>query len=150
MGRLLQVLLLRSESLFRHNMAITPTNFLFYSDYFAFIAEAGLNRARALFPGIATSTLVDVTTIINRPQTDVATANLTRSLDTSYEYLWTDGQHIGPIRDAFEGLSAYVLEATSNDVEAFLIAKGIQVEPLYATLANIYGEKITSGNIKGG
>ncbi|MHA2279860.1 MAG: hypothetical protein ACXAC5_03160 [Promethearchaeota archaeon] len=122
---------------------------MFYSDYYAFIAEAGLNRARALFPGIAVSTLVDVTTIINRPNTDVATANLARSLDTSYEYLWLDGQHIDPIRDGFEGLSAYVLEATGDDVEAYLIQEGIKVKPLYATLANMFGEEITSGNIEG-
>jgi hypothetical protein len=128
-------------------MAITPENFLFYSDYFAFIAEAGLNRARSLFPGIATSTLIDVTTIINRPNTDVATANLTRSLDTFYEYLWLDGQNIGPIRDAFEGLSAYVLQATGDDVEAYLIQEGIKVKPLYATLANIFGEEISDANI---
>ncbi len=129
-------------------MAVTSANFLFYSDYFAYIAESGLERARALFSGIATSTLVDFTTITNKPNVDVATNNLTQTLDTSYEYLWLDGQHLDPIRNAFDGLSAYVLQSEGVDIDTYLTDKGIQVKPLYATLANIFGETITSGNIE--
>lgn len=123
--------------------------FQFYSDYFAFAAEAGLERARAMFPGITTTTLVDVSTIINRPNSDAATANMTRAFDTAYEHLWLDGQEISTLQDAFTALSQYVLETEGVDVDTFLTNNGIQVEPLYATLANIFGETITSGNIKG-
>lgn len=128
---------------------ITPENFLYYADYFAIIAESGLERARALFPGIRISTLVDTSTIINRPNSDVAIANLSRSFDTSYEYLWLDGQHIEPIQDAFNGLSQYLLESTEvEDVDEYLTAKGIQVQRLYATLANIFGEDISDSNVE--
>ena len=127
----------------------TAEQFQFYSDYFAFAAEAGLERARAMFPGITTSTLVDVSTIINRPNSDSAIANMTRAFDTSYEHLWLDGQEISPLQDAFTALSQYILETEGVDVDTFLTNNGIQVEPLYATLANIFGETITSGNIKG-
>lgn len=128
---------------------ITTEQFQFYSDYFAFAASAGLERARAIFPGIITTTLVDASTIINRPSSDAAIANMTHAFDTSYEYLWLDGQEISPLQDAFTALSQYILETEGVDVNTFLTNNGLQVEPLYATLANIFGETITSGNIKG-
>jgi len=127
----------------------TAEQFQFYSDYFAFAAEGGLERARAMFPGITTTTLVDASTIINRPNSDAAIANMTHAFDTSYEYLWLDGQEISPLRDAFTALSQYILETEGVDVDTFLTNNSIQVESLYATLANIFGETITSGNIKG-
>lgn len=123
--------------------------FQFYSDYYAFAAEAGVNRARAIFPGITTTTLVDSSTIINRPNADVATANMTRAFDTAYEYFWQDGQENGSLQDAFFALSRYVLDTEGIDVNTFLTNESLQVEPLYATLANIYGESITASNIKG-
>ena len=123
--------------------------FQFYSDYYAFAVEAGLNRARAIFPGITTTTLVDSSTIINRPNADVATANMTRAFDTGYEHLWQDGQERGSLQDTFFALSRYVLDTKGVDINTFITNKSIQVESLYATLANIYGESITAGNIKG-
>lgn len=122
--------------------------FQFYSDYYAFAAEAGLNRARIVFDGIVTTTQVDSSTIINRPNADVATANMTRAFDTAYEYLWQDAQENGSLQDAFLALSRYVLESEGVDIDAFITNKSIQVESLYATLANIFGESITSSNIK--
>lgn len=123
--------------------------FQFYSDYYAYAAEAGLNRARAVFPGITTSTQVDQSTIINRPKADVTTANMTRAFDTSYEYLWQDGQNLGTMQDSFLGLSQYVLDSQGVDINTFITNQNMQVEPLYATLANIFGEGITDSNIKG-
>ncbi len=123
--------------------------FQFYSDYYAYAAEAGLNRARAVFPGITTSTQVDQSTIINRPKADVTTANMTRAFDTSYEYLWQDGQNLGTMQDSFLGLSQYVLDSQGVDINTFITNQNMQVEPLYATLANIFGEDITDSNIKG-
>lgn len=122
--------------------------FQFYSDYYAFAAEAGLERARAIFPGIATATLVDTSTIINRPNSDVAIANINRAFDMSYEYLWLDGQERGSLQDSFLALSRYILESEGVDINTFITNKSIKVESLYATLANIYGESITSNNIK--
>lgn len=129
-------------------METTKENFLFYADYFAYIAESGLNRARDLFPAISTSTRVDVLTIINRTTTDIATRNMSRMLDTSYEYLWLDGQHIDPIRDAFTGLSDYILKSTGLGVTAYIEQQGIAVLPQYARLANIFGETIKAPNIR--
>ena len=129
-------------------MSITD-QFQFYSDYFAYAAAAGLDRARAIFPGIATSTLVDVSTIINRPNSDAAMANMTSAFDTAYEYLWLDGQERASLQDAFLALSRYILEAEGVDVDTFLTNNNLQVEPLYATLANIFGETITDNNVKG-
>ena len=122
--------------------------FQFYSDYYAFAVEAGLERARAAHPGIITSTLVDTSTIINRPNTDVAIANMTRAFDMSYEYLWLDAQERGSLQDSFLALSRYVLESKGVDINTFITNENIKVESLYATLANIYGESITSNNIK--
>lgn len=123
--------------------------FQFYSDYFAYAAEAGLNRARAVYPGIATTVLVDVSTIINQPNSDIAIANISQAFDTAYEYLWLDGQERGSLQDAFLALSQYVLDTEGDSVNTFLTNNGFQVEPLYATLANIFGESITDSNIKG-
>lgn len=127
---------------------VDPTNFLFYSDYFAYIAEAGLNRARALFPGIAVSTRVDIATIVDQPNSDIAIANMTRSFDTSYENIWTDANALGPIQAAFEGLSAYLLVATGLDVNSYLVAHGITVFPLYASLSSAFSEDIEEANIR--
>ena len=127
-------------------MSLSSTNFLFYADYFAHIADSGLNRARALFPGIEASLRTDLTTIVNKNNTNVQSI-LTRKLDTAYEYLWLDGQNLNQIRDAFNGLSKYVLESTGSDVETFLTQNGITVKSTYATLANIFGENISESNI---
>ena len=92
---------------------------LFYADYFSYAVEAGINRATTLFPGIEISTLTDISTIINRPNSDVAIANFTRMFDTSYEHLWLDGLHLDPIRDAINGLSKYIEKDTTKDVNIF-------------------------------
>ena len=92
---------------------------------------------------------MDVSTIINRPNSDVAIANINRAFDTAYEYLWLDGQERGSLQDAFLALSQYVLDTEGVDVNTFLTNNGLQVESLYATLANIFGESITDSNIKG-
>jgi hypothetical protein len=120
---------------------------LFYATYFSYAADAGVNRARALFPGIELSTIGDSTTIPNRPSADIATSQFTRQLDSSYEHLWKDGQHIPPIQKAIEGLSAYIVAVTGLSVTEFLEEQGISVKPTYAQLANIFGEEITEANI---
>ena len=129
-------------------MSLSSSNFLFYADYFAYIADSGLNRARTLFPGIETSLRTDISTIVNKNNTN-AQSILTRKLDTAYEYLWLDGQNLNQIRDAFNGLSKYVLESTGSDVETFLTQNGITVKSTYATLANIFGENVSEINING-
>lgn len=129
-------------------MALTD-NFPFYSDYFAFIAESGLNRAIVLFPSIATSTIVDPRTI-DLPENSVAARrNFSRALDLAYESIWLDGQSLPPIRKAFDGLAAWVLADSGQTVDDFLTIEGIQVEPLYATLSAIFDQTIQSSNIKG-
>jgi len=122
--------------------------FQFYSDYYAFAAEAGLNRARVVFSGIATSRLVNIPTIINRTNADLSIANVTRAFDTSYEHLWQDGQERGSLQDAFFALSQYLLEKVGTDVNTFLTNNNLKVSSLYATLANIFGESITSDKVK--
>ena len=124
-------------------------DFQFYSDYYAFAAEAGLNRARDLYPGIAVSARLDLTTVPNRPLGDLAKASLSRNMDLSYESLWQEGNSIAPFQQAFYSLSEYILATAGQEIEDFLTAQGIQVEQTYATLANIFGEDITSANIKG-
>ena len=122
--------------------------FLFYSSYFSYAAEAGLERARSLYPAIATSASINTLTIVNRPATDVAIANITRSFDTAYEHLWHDGQTTSAFGDAFAGLAEYILESTGKDINTFLEDEGIQVNARYATLANIFGQEIESANIE--
>lgn len=129
-------------------MAITSDNFLYYADYFAYATEAGLNRARTLHSGIEVTTLVDVTTIVDRPNSDIAIANMTRTFDTTYETLWTDATALGPIQQAFKGLSDYVLVATGLDINSYLESESIQVFPLYASLSSAFGEDIEEANIR--
>ena len=123
-------------------------NFQFYSDYYAFIAEAGLNRARALYPAIAISSRIDITTIPIRPIADIAKANLTRNFDLAYESVWQEGYSISSFQGAFNSLSKYILESTGQDIDTFLSTQGIKVESTYATLANIFGEEIENSNRK--
>lgn len=123
--------------------------FLFYADYYAYATEAGLNRARALFPGIAISRRVNIRTVINKPNSRAAETNLTQAFDTAYEHIWSDAQERGSLQDAWLALSTYILEQYGADIDTFLTENGIQVEPLYATLANIYGEEIQDSNIEG-
>lgn len=123
-------------------------NFLFYSNYYAYALEAGINRANSILPAIAVSTRVDVTTVTNKRNVDSATANMTRAFDMGYEYLWIDAQDRSPLQDAFQGLAQYVLDENGIEVNTLLESEGIQVKPLYATLANIYGEEIEDSNIE--
>jgi hypothetical protein len=127
---------------------IPPDVFLYYADYFAYAVEAGLNRARALFPSIEVSTRVDVNTIVDRPNSDLAIANATRSFDTTYENIWTDATALAPIQKAFEGLADYVLVATGLDINSYLEAHGIKVFPLYASLSSVFGEEIEGTNVR--
>ncbi len=125
------------------------SNMIFYSDYFAIVAEAGLNRARAIAPAITTSTLADFTTIVLPVNAKVATKNLSRILDTSYEWFWRDGQSLTSMQQSFIGLSEYIKKKTGLTIEAYITQEGIQVEPVYARIHDIFSETdISSGNIK--
>ncbi len=130
-------------------MPTVPENMIYYSDYFAHAASAGLNRARALAPAIATSVSVDVSTIVLPVNADVAVKNFSRLLDIGYEWLWQDGQSLTSLQKSFMGLAEYIRIKTSQEVEDYLTAESIQVEPTYATIHNILSETdITEGNIK--
>jgi len=129
-------------------MAIDSNNFLFYADYFVYIAESGLERAKSLNSGIGVISSVNIHTMKNKGNSDIAKKQMIQMLDTSYEYLWLDGQNIDPIRDAFVALSKYVLEETGLTVNQYLTSEGIKVKPLYATLSNIFDKTISSSNIE--
>ena len=124
-------------------------NMIYYSDYFAYASEAGINRARALAPAIATSVSVDVSTIVLPVNADVAVKNLSRALDMGYEWLWRDGQTLTPLQQAYIGLANYIRAKSAQEIEDYLTDEGIQVEQIYATIHNIFDETdISSGNIK--
>lgn len=124
-------------------------NMIYYSDYFAFAAEAGLNRARAIAPAITTSVLANLSTIAVPVNAESATKNLSRSLDTSYEWYWQDGQNLTPMQKSFDGLSEYITRKSGLTVDAYITQEGIQVEPIYAQIHDIFSATdITEGNIK--
>lgn len=127
----------------------TTDQFIIYSDYFAFAAEAGLERARALFPAIQTITRVNIFSMESPANSDVAVNNFIQELDVSYEFIWLDGQSLSPIRDAFIGLENYILKKSGLAVDDFLNNSSIKLESLYVTLHNIVGEnEISSGHLK--
>ncbi len=127
----------------------TRESFLFYSDYYAFAAEAGLDRARAISQGFALPNLLDKTSV-DIPQTvDETIADLGRTFDLAYEFLWSEAQSKNVLRSSFQALSAYVLEVESKDINTFLTDENIKVDKFYAKLANIFAsESITTENIK--
>lgn len=125
------------------------SNMIFYSDYFAFVAEAGLNRARAIAPAITTTVFTDPSTITIPVNADVAVTNLSNILDSSYEWYWRDGQNLTPMRQAFIGLSDYIRKKSGLSINAYITQEGIQVEAIYAEIHNILdATSIDSGNIK--
>lgn len=127
----------------------TNENFIFYSDYYAFAADAGLNRARAISQGFTLPGLLDKTSVDIPETVDEMITDLGRTFDLAYEFLWSEGQSKNVLRTSFQALSKYILEAESKNIETFLTDENIKVEQLYATLANIFAsESITTGNIK--
>jgi len=128
---------------------MTDEKMIFYSDYFAYIAEAGLNRSRAIFPAIATSVSADTSTIVNPVNADSAIKNLSNKLETSYEWFWSDAQNTTPMQRSFIGLSEYIRKKSGLEVEDYLTQEGIQVESTYAQIHNIFEETdISTGNVK--
>ena len=120
---------------------------LFYTNYFAYIAESGLNRARYLFPGIQLSLLADPLTIANANNAVVSRSHLSRAFITSYEYLWVEGHDESPVSDAVLGLSNYILQSTGLNMDEFLTSRTITVSLLYARLSEVSGIPISDGNI---
>lgn len=118
-----------------------------YTDYFAMIAESGLERARKLFPGLALSVNIDIAKIPNTINAVQARTNLSNSLDSAYENLWQDGSQLVPMQDAFVALSNHILTKTGTDIDQYLTNEGITVKPIYARISSIIGETISTSNI---
>lgn len=132
-------------------MPTVNENFIFYADYYAFAARAGLRRSQMLTNGFTPSISADPATVVLPVNFDVAKNNLSRAFDLAYESLFQDAQSLTAMQRAFTSLAAYILSKENTNVNTFITNEGIKVFSTYAQIHNIVSdttEAISSSNIK--
>lgn len=123
--------------------------FLYYSDYYAYIARAGRECASSLFETISTAQRIDITTFNVFEDALSARDNLNFSLQTSYETVFSNVYQTSSMQVAFDALAKYVVKTEGYpSVNDLLTTLGIRVLPAYASLSNIFGQTIDTGNIR--
>jgi len=126
-------------------MPSTKAKFLLYSDYFAIAAESGLESTQSLFNLQDPINRVDLSTLDARDQATVR-EDMFRAAETAYQKSQISSESLQPMRDAFLGLAAWILDRNGKSVDAFITTQGIQVKNTYAKISTVLGETISSKN----
>ena len=129
-------------------MRIPDERFIFYADYFAMAAEAGLESARSIFNAYTAAVLVNFNTVTNRQTAAKDRNDLAMTLRTTYDLVLINAVALQPMREAFVFLAAHIKRFTGNNIDDYLTAQGIQVDRTYANIANITGEIVSETNIR--
>ena len=122
-------------------------SFSFYADYYAYIAESGLNCAQSLFKAIDPIQRIDLLTFDLFEDAQSARDDFNFAIQTSYETVFSNVHQTASMETAFNALANYV-KRNHASVDDFLSSFGIQVLPVYASISNVLGESISSNNIK--
>ncbi len=126
-----------------------PCDFTFYSDYYAFIARAGIDSAQSLFRSIEAIQKIDITTFDRFENAQANRDDFDFNIRTSYEEVFTSMISTVPMETSFTALSRHIRQIEGYaDVNAFVEFFGIRVLPTYAALSNIFGETIEAANIR--
>ena len=126
-----------------------PCDFEFYSDYYAYIAQSGMHAAQALFRAISPIQQIDMLTFDIFTDAQVARDDLDFGIRTAYETVFSNMYSVNSMEAAFTSLARHIRQTEGYEsVNAFIEAFGIQVLPAYASLSNVFGETIETGNIR--
>ena len=122
--------------------------FEYYSDYFAFAAISGIKSARSIIDAVSAALAVNQSSYTVFEEAFQAKNNLVTNLQSSYEQVYINAQSLGPMAGSFEQLAKHVKNFTGGTLDEYLTDQGIQVEQIYANIAGLTGDSISSSNIK--
>lgn len=126
---------------------ISTERFLEYADYFALIADSGINSAKSIFGTISIVINVNTATYENRDNAISVRNSLAIDLQSSYEQISTSAVSLEPMRDAFRELSDHILFHTVDTVDNYLTNNSLKVKSTYARINRLStGETISAEN----
>jgi hypothetical protein len=126
-----------------------PCDFTFYADYYAYIAQAGIHAAQALFGAISPIQQIDILTFDIFQDAQTARDDLDFGIRTAYEVVFTNMSSTRPMENSFTSLARHIRRIEGYEsVNAFVEHFGIKVLPTYASLSNLFGETIEPANIR--
>lgn len=128
---------------------IDANTYIYYSDYYAIAARAGIERSKAVFEVINPALRIDSSTFDLFDSADLSINNLINTIRTSYNISFIESRSLEPMSDAFNGLANHIKKWVGGTLDQFLTAEGIEVDAVYARISGRLGETISSGNTRG-
>lgn len=125
----------------------SPCDFNFYADYYAYIAQSGIKCANAIFKAISPIQRIDITTFDIFEDAQAARDDFDFAIRTSYETVFTNVYQTTSMQNSFVALANHVKKDFAS-VDIFVTEFGVKVLPAYASLSNVFGEPIDTGNIR--
>ena len=127
---------------------IDANTFIFYADYYATTAIAGIRRAQEIFEAINPALRVNTSTFDVFDSADLSTGNLINTIRLAYDTTFTEASSLQPMASAFTELAAHIKKWTGGTVNQFLTSEGIEVAPIYARISGLLGEPISNSNTR--
>ena len=122
--------------------------FVYYADYFAWLAQSGLQSAQALYRAIAVIKAVNQTTFTNFTNAVNSQGELKFTLRSAYEQIYSNMLSTDPLQGPFTVLSEYIKEKSGLSVDEYLTEQGLKVIPTYAAISALFNEPISPENVE--
>ena len=130
------------------NRIIDNNRFLFYADYLALLAEAGIEKSRSAFKSINAAARVSVSSFDIKTEVDLSKNNLLNTVRTAYETMFNEANSIDAMSGSFRRLAEHIKFWTSQDIDAYLTSEGITVSSVYANISGLLNNPVSSDNIR--
>lgn len=129
--------------------SMTHCDFLSYADYYAYIAKSGLDCATSLYGAIEAVARIDTSTFDLFEDAQSAFGDVNYIMRNSYEIVFSNVYQTASMTNSFVALAEYIKRTSGqSSIDAFLNEYGLQVLPAYASLSNVFGDPISTGNIR--
>lgn len=126
----------------------TFDQFVYYADYFALLAKAGVQSSQALYKSIAVVKAIDPSTFVNFDTGVAAQGELKLSLRTAYERIFSNMTSTHPLQGPFMALSEYIRVKSGGSVDEYLTEHKETVMPTYASISTLFDEPISEENVE--
>ena len=121
---------------------------LFYTDYIAYAAEAGVRSSQSLFKSLEPLKLVRPASFSWHEDAMANRNQLLSTLQNSYETIFSGGFDREAFRKTYEELSGYIKKVAGTTINDYLTNNGIKVHATFASISRVFGHTIDSGNIR--
>lgn len=129
------------------NRIIDNNRFLFYADYLALLAEAGIERSRSAFKAIDAAVRVSVSSFDVKTEADLSKNNLLNTVRTAYNTMYNESNSIDSMSSSFRKLAEHIKYWTGQDIDDYLTSEGITVDSTYANISGLLNNPISNNNI---